>query len=128
MMIRFPAIVVALMIALTSTGHSAQQQSWRLGQWSPGLHNVQNAIYYAWCGKHYRYCAEGDQAYSVSGCETGHTYSVWSKNGQYLGLFQMGSHERATYGHGNNPWAQALAAHRYYVASGKDWSPWDCKP
>jgi hypothetical protein len=71
------------------------------------------------------YC---DQAMRVSSCETGGTYSVWATNGQYLGIFQMGSHERATYGHGNNVWAQAKAAYAYFVASGRDWSPWSCKP
>ena len=68
------------------------------------------------------------QAMRVVHCETGGTYSVWASNGQYLGLFQMGSWERRTYGHGSNPWAQARAAHRYFVASGRDWSPWECKP
>jgi hypothetical protein len=65
---------------------------------------------------------------SVVACETGRTYSAWASNGQYLGIFQMGSHERYTYGHGNNVWAQAKAAYRYFVASGRDWSPWECKP
>lgn len=65
---------------------------------------------------------------SVVHCETGGTYSVWATNGQYRGLFQMGSWERARYGHGNNPWAQARAASRYFFASGADWSPWECKP
>ena len=68
----------------------------------------------------------GDQAVQVSKCESGLT--IGAQNGQYLGLFQMGSWERQTYGHGWNPWAQARAAWRYFVASGKDWSPWSCKP
>jgi len=71
------------------------------------------------------YC---DQAMRVVGCETGHTYYPWSRNGQYLGIFQMGSTERATYGHGGDVWSQARAAWRYFVASGRDWSPWACKP
>ena len=66
------------------------------------------------------------QAIEVSRCESG--WSHWARNGQYLGLFQMGSSERARYGHAWNPWAQARAAWRYFVASGKDWSPWSCKP
>lgn len=49
-------------------------------------------------------------------------------NGQYLGCFQMGTNERATYGHGPGFWAQARAALRYFIASGRDWSPWSCKP
>jgi len=68
----------------------------------------------------------GSQAVRVSRCESGLT--IGAENGQYLGLFQMGSWERSTYGHGWNPWAQARAAWRYFVASGKDWSPWSCKP
>jgi hypothetical protein len=71
----------------------------------------------------------GDYAYqalAVARCESG--LSTWARNGQYLGLFQMGSNERATYGHGSTPHAQAVAAHRYFVASGRDWSPWGCKP
>lgn len=65
------------------------------------------------------------QAYRVSSCEG---TSVWSNNGQYLGIFQMGSHERQLYGHGSTFLAQARAAYRYFVASGKDWSPWSCRP
>ena len=69
------------------------------------------------------YCS---QAISVSRCESGLT--IGATNGQYLGLFQMGSSERRIYGHGWNPWIQARAAYRYFVASGRDWSPWSCKP
>ena len=71
------------------------------------------------------YCG---QALAVSYCETGGTYSVYAANGQYLGLFQMGSHERATYGHGYTAYAQSRAAYLYFAASGYDWSPWECKP
>ena len=66
------------------------------------------------------------QALAVARCESG--LSPWAQNGQYLGLFQMGSSERALYGHGPTAYAQALAARRYFVASGRDWSPWQCKP
>jgi hypothetical protein len=68
----------------------------------------------------------GDQAVRVASCESGLT--IGAQNGQYLGLFQMGSYARSTYGHSWNPWGQARAAYRYFVASGKDWSPWSCKP
>lgn len=68
------------------------------------------------------------QAIAVSRCETGGTFSVYASNGQYLGLFQMGSSERSIYGHGSHPLDQARAAYRYFVASGRDWSPWECKP
>jgi len=67
-----------------------------------------------------------DQALAVSSCESGH--SINAHNGQYLGLFQMGESERRIYGHGNTAYEQALAANRYFVASGRDWSPWSCKP
>jgi hypothetical protein len=70
-----------------------------------------------------KYC---QQALSVSWCES--KWYVWAQNGQYLGIFQMGSSERAKYGHGSGAWAQARAAERYFVASGRDWSPWSCKP
>jgi hypothetical protein len=69
------------------------------------------------------YCG---QAVQVSQCESGlHTDA---QNGQYLGLFQMGSSERRSFGHGASAEEQAKAAHRYFVASGRDWSPWSCKP
>ena len=67
-----------------------------------------------------------DQAVAVARCESG--LSVWARNGQYLGLFQMGSYARAKYGHGNNAWVQARAANHYFRDSGRDWSPWSCKP
>jgi hypothetical protein len=70
-----------------------------------------------------RYCG---QALSVSWCESRHSTSA--QNGQYLGLFQMGSYERQLFGHGRTARQQALAAHRYFVRSGRDWSPWSCKP
>ena len=50
-----------------------------------------------------------------------------AQNGQYLGLFQMGSYERELFGHGDTAHAQAIAAHRYFVRSGQDWSPWSCR-
>lgn len=68
------------------------------------------------------------QAIRVAGCETGGTYSTTARNGQYLGLYQMGSWERRTYGHGSTALAQTRAAYRYFVATGRDWSPWECKP
>lgn len=68
------------------------------------------------------------QAMVVARCETGGTYSVYAHNGQYLGLFQMGSNERYMYGHGYTALQQARAAYRYFLASGRDWSPWACRP
>jgi hypothetical protein len=72
-----------------------------------------------------RYC---QQALNVASCETGGTFSVWARNGQYLGIFQMGSYARARFGHSNTVLGQSRAAYRYFVASGRDWSPWQCKP
>lgn len=69
------------------------------------------------------YCS---QALSVAACESG--YNVDAVNGQYLGIFQMGESERATYGHGPDARSQARAAWAYFAASGYDWSPWACKP
>jgi len=67
-----------------------------------------------------------DQALRVAGCESG--LSVYAHNGQYHGLFQMGSQERAIYGDSGTALGQAQAAYRYFVASGRDWSQWSCKP
>lgn len=69
------------------------------------------------------YC---QQALAVSRCESG--LQTGAENGQYLGLFQMGSSERRLFGHGTSATEQATAAHRYFLASGRDWSPWSCKP
>jgi hypothetical protein len=98
--------------------------------YNPGVHNTRHAINLAWCGKSNSYCGASSEAWEVARCETGGTFSVWARNGQYLGLFQMGDYARSRYGHGRDPWTQARAAHRYYVASGRDWSPWDprCRP
>lgn len=67
-----------------------------------------------------------EQALRVVRCES--RFDLGATNGQYRGLFQMGSSERATYGHGNTALEQARAAYAYFVASGRDWSPWECKP
>jgi hypothetical protein len=69
----------------------------------------------------------GDQAVNVADCES--HLRTWARNGQYLGMFQMGSYARAKYGHHwTSPWHQAKAAYHYFRDSGRDWSPWDCKP
>lgn len=69
-----------------------------------------------------RYCGEAKR---VAWCES--RWSTTAQNGQYLGIFQMGSWERRTYGHGSGAWAQSRAALRYFRASGRDWSPWSCR-
>jgi hypothetical protein len=68
------------------------------------------------------YCHE---AIAVAWCES--HLSTTAQNGQYLGLFQMGSYERRLFGHGDTAHEQAVAAHRYFVLSGRDWSPWSCR-
>ena len=70
-----------------------------------------------------RYCR---QAVAVAWCES--RLTTTAQNGQYLGLFQLGSYERRLFGHGPTAREQAEAAHRYFVRSGRDWSPWSCKP
>jgi hypothetical protein len=66
-----------------------------------------------------------EQAIAVAWCES--QLTTTARNGQYLGLFQMGWNERRLFGHGATAHQQALAAHRYFVASGRDWSPWSCR-
>ena len=66
-----------------------------------------------------------DEALAVAWCES--RMSTTARNGQYLGLFQMGSSERRLFGHGASAREQAVAAHRYFVHSGRDWSPWSCR-
>jgi hypothetical protein len=65
------------------------------------------------------------EAVAVAWCES--HLSTTAQNGQYLGMFQMGSYERQLFGHGATAHAQAVAAHRYFVRSGRDWSPWSCR-
>ena len=65
------------------------------------------------------------QAVNVAWCES--RLRTTAQNGQYLGLFQMGSSERRLFGHGSTAHQQAVAAHAYFVRSGRDWSPWSCR-
>jgi hypothetical protein len=67
-----------------------------------------------------------DEAVRVARCESG--FSTSAANGQYQGLFQMGARERALYGDGPSALEQARAAYAYFTVSGRDWSPWSCKP
>ena len=78
---------------------------------------------YAICHVFGAYCQE---ALRVASCESGR--GIYAQNGQYLGMFQMGNYARSRYGHGYTPLAQARAAYAYFVDSGRDWSPWSCKP
>ena len=65
-------------------------------------------------------------ALTVARCESGHSMTPRAHNGQYLGMFQMGSYARSRYGHGDTPLEQARAAHAYWQDDG--WSPWQCSP
>lgn len=65
-------------------------------------------------------------ALAVAYCES--RLHVTAVNGQYRGLFQMGSSERQLFGHGPTALEQTRAAWRYFDRSGRDWSPWSCKP
>lgn len=61
-------------------------------------------------------------AVRVASRESG--FSIYARNGQYLGIFQMGSSERAkfaTIGY-STAYEQIVAAHNYFLVSG--WSPW----
>jgi hypothetical protein len=75
------------------------------------------------CASFRGYCRE---AIAVAWCES--RLRTTAENGQYLGLFQMGELARRVFGHGGTAHEQAVAAHRYFVVSGRDWSPWSCKP
>src|SRR5262245_23873361 len=86
------------------------------------ISEMQASAKVAICKTFGNYCQE---ALRVSWCES--KWYVWAANGQYLGIFQMGSSERRKYGHGSGAWAQSRAALRYFNASGRDWSPWSCR-
>ena len=75
------------------------------------------------CGVFRDRCQE---AVDVALCES--RLDTNARNGQYLGLFQMGTFARARFGHGPTAWEQAVAAHKYYLYSGRTWSPWSCRP
>lgn len=113
------------MIALVATFSVLVFNKTSEAHYNPGLHNIRHAINKHWCGNTNKYCESGRQAWEVAGCETGQTYNIWARNGQYQGLFQMGNFARERYGHGWNPWIQAKAAHRYYVDA-NGWEPWAC--
>jgi hypothetical protein len=94
---------------------------------------TKKAILWAFCGHKYKWCNLGKEAIAVSRCETGGTFSIYSENGQYRGLFQMGEEERGTWGFGNNAWDQATAAYKMYRwtsrhEKGARWHRWSCRP
>ena len=115
--------------------HSCKYTIWVAHQWAKKAHKahhkyvvylhqqaiIQNDPESAICAVFGSHCSE---AVAVASCESG--LSVNAVNGQYLGLFQMGSSERAIYGHGPDAYSQAQAAYRYYSVAG--WGPWQCQP
>ncbi len=108
----------ALVLLLAAPAASASPS------YSPEVTAKKAAAKVAICKVFGRYC---QQALAVSWCES--RWYVWARNGQYLGLFQMGEYARSRYGHHpSNVWIQARAAYRYFRDSGYDWSPWSCKP
>lgn len=74
----------------------------------------------------YVFGSHGEQAVRVADCETGHTFWWGAHNGQYRGIFQLGTRERAQYGDGHSTWEQAVAAYKLFLDRG--WAPWDCSP
>jgi len=114
-------LLATIAILVSSLGLSVKPAEAR-----PKLQTIKYAINLNWCGHVKKTCEDGQEAWRVAGCETGHTYDIWASNGQYKGLWQMGSSERRRFGHGWNAWEQAKAAHKYWIVSGKDWSPWSC--
>lgn len=100
-----------------------------VGQTRPKMQTIQYAVNLNWCGHIKKSCSAGREALAVASCETGRTFDIWAgrHKHQYWGLWQMGKSERRLYGHGWNAWDQAKAAHKYYIRSGRDWSPWTCR-
>ena len=70
----------------------------------------------------------GQHAVSVARCES--RLQTTARNGDHLGLFQLGAWERRHYAHGRYRTAldQTRAAYRYFVATGRDWGAWSCQP
>lgn len=81
-----------------------------------GVHDRRACIIRVVFGRH------GAKAVRVFYCES--RLDPKARNGQYRGIAQMGSRERARYGHGRTVLAQALAARRYHRVAG--WTPWTC--
>jgi hypothetical protein len=120
----FGCVLIVLVLSGSAWGHFV-----------PGRHNAVHAIQMSWCGKANRVCWQGNEAIRVAKCESAWYWTqnrpTWAVNGQYVNLFQMGYTERRLYGWhvaGSDPWTASRAAHYYWVVSGRDWSPWTCKP
>jgi hypothetical protein len=72
-----------------------------------------------------RYGLSADGMLRVARCES--NLQRGATNGQYLGLFQLGTYARARYlrGDWSDAYANAVAAARYVHDAG-GWSPWSC--
>jgi hypothetical protein len=62
----------------------------------------------------------GPKAVKVFWCESRHRPDA--RNGQYRGVAQLGSRERARFGHGPDSLTQIRAAYEYFKIS--HWGPW----
>jgi hypothetical protein len=98
------------MIAVVLTAGTAASANASSKYESPG---ARHAICRVW-GSH---CSLG---LAIAYCES--KLDLWARNGQYVGLFQMGSSERRKYGDSRNVWGQARSAFAYFRDSGT--SPW----
>jgi|SRR5215471_19360123 len=107
-------LLVSIAVLLGPAAPTTTQQDYR-------AERIQQAITWGFCGHHFRKCEDGETAKRIAWCES--RYDLHAQNGQYLGLFQMGDHERSTYGHGWSAWLQAKAANAYQNVSG--WTPWN---
>lgn len=69
-----------------------------------------------------------DQALEVAECESG--MNPEARNGQFLGLYQMGHWHYWRFGDGDwrDPLVNALAAEGLWKDSGGSWRPWACAP
>ena len=101
------ALIVVISVAVVNSARTAR----------PSTTRTTRAI----CQAFGRFCS---QAIAIARCES--SLNVYAHNGQYLGLFQMGSYARARYGHSWTAWGQARAAYRYFRDVGYSWSPWTC--
>lgn len=73
-----------------------------------------------------KYVFKGNGSFALTISYRESRYTVGAANGQYLGLFQMGTGERATYatiGY-STAYEQTVAAHNLFLARG--WEPWTC--
>jgi len=69
-----------------------------------------------------------EQAIRVAWCES--NWTTTDKLGQYEGVFQMGYSERAQYAVGNYATIveQVRSGYRMFVAAGRSWTRWACRP